>query len=397
MAEKCTEPSTPFENKDVEQTELVDCPVCLQPFTHPVELPCKHVFCYLCVKGVANRSKKCALCRTEIPPDYLFKPALVRKEDLVASKGFSDGYQWYYEGNRGWWQYDERTAQELETQYHEGGDKMEVLIAGFLYIIDFKNMIQFRRNDPSRCRRIKRDALTIPKKGIAGISLKLAPSTEAEERPSGDGFEGEEMDSANKGSTKSTTAGNVTTTTLASSFIHHGPQGTSATSSSSAAAALRTSTRVALPVTVRSSRLSQPASVARLTAAPPSSPVSTRARQPLPAPPQASSDVTGQVSSRNMNSNRNSVPELGSQFGTGSLPSSSSAIARQGPNYLPLDSTRAISVGNLSNSGPGVDTGLNLQFSRVALSGDARRFIGSHDGRIIPSSADLDPDSYTDV
>lgn len=30
-------------------------------------------------------------------------------------------------------------------------------------------MLQVRRNEPTRCRRIKRDLSTIPKKGIAGI------------------------------------------------------------------------------------------------------------------------------------------------------------------------------------------------------------------------------------
>jgi len=51
-------------------------------------------------------------------------------------------------------------------------------VAGFLYIIDFDRMIQLRRNDPSRRRRIKRDLSSIPKKGVAGI--KLPSQLEAE-------------------------------------------------------------------------------------------------------------------------------------------------------------------------------------------------------------------------
>lgn len=65
----------------------------------------------------------------------------------------------------GWWQYDERTSKELETCYKAGERTCELLIAGFLYVTDLEAMLQLRRNDPSRRRRIKRDLSTIPKKG----------------------------------------------------------------------------------------------------------------------------------------------------------------------------------------------------------------------------------------
>lgn len=45
-------------------------------------------------------------------------------------------------------------------------------MAGLLYIADFDAMLQIRRNDPSRRRRIKRDLATIPKKGVAGLRLE---------------------------------------------------------------------------------------------------------------------------------------------------------------------------------------------------------------------------------
>lgn len=65
----------------------------------------------------------------------------------------------------GWWQYDERTSNELESSYKNGEKTCELLIAGFLYIIDLENMLQLRRNDPSRRRKIKRDSANIPRKG----------------------------------------------------------------------------------------------------------------------------------------------------------------------------------------------------------------------------------------
>lgn len=65
----------------------------------------------------------------------------------------------------GWWLYDERTSKELETCYKSGERTCELLIAGFLYVADLEAMLQMRRNDPSRRRRIKRDLASIPKKG----------------------------------------------------------------------------------------------------------------------------------------------------------------------------------------------------------------------------------------
>lgn len=71
----------------------------------------------------------------------------------------------------GWWQYDERTSIELEASYKAGERTCELLIAGFLYVTDLEAMLQLRRNDPSRRRRIKRDLATIPKKGVMNYSI----------------------------------------------------------------------------------------------------------------------------------------------------------------------------------------------------------------------------------
>ena len=165
-----------------------ECPVCLQNASFPVQLPCKHIFCFLCVKGVANRSKKCALCRQVIPAEFFHAPKLVRLDELKdkSSTIFDEGYQWFYEGRNGWWQYDERTSVELEARYKNEDKIFELLIAGFLYVIDLENMRQYRRNDQTRRRRIRRDLRTIPDiKGIAGLKFDGNQNT----RPSGDGGE----------------------------------------------------------------------------------------------------------------------------------------------------------------------------------------------------------------
>ncbi|XP_076634282.1 ring finger protein 146 isoform X1 [Colletes latitarsis] len=153
-------------------TIVPECAVCLQPCIYPARLPCNHVYCYLCVKGVANQSKRCPMCRQEIPPDFLDRPQLVDVDEaLKESEHSEEEYQWFYEGRNGWWQYDQRTSLELETAYKQGKRNCELLIAGFLYIADFGSMLQLRRNDPSRRRRIKRDLYNVPKKGVAGLRL----------------------------------------------------------------------------------------------------------------------------------------------------------------------------------------------------------------------------------
>ncbi|XP_027139744.1 E3 ubiquitin-protein ligase rnf146 isoform X2 [Larimichthys crocea] len=164
-----------------------ECAICLQSCIHPVCLPCCHVFCFLCVKGASWHSKRCALCRQEIPEDFLERPVLLSPEELkaaaagvsrsVGTGGGSRGdFAWYYEGRNGWWQYDERTSRELEEAFSKGRKSTEMLIAGFLYVADLENMVQYRRNEHSRRRKIKRDVVDIPKKGVAGLRLDPEPA-----------------------------------------------------------------------------------------------------------------------------------------------------------------------------------------------------------------------------
>jgi len=156
-------------DKDGEGSAVViECAICLQNCVYPVQLPCKHIFCYLCVKGVTLQSKKCAMCRREIPQDYLFNPELINQGE---GEGFEAEFLWFYEGRNGWWAYDQRTSIEIENHQKAGDERCELLIAGFLYIIDFEHMLQYRRNDPSRRRKVKRDVATGPKKGVAGLRI----------------------------------------------------------------------------------------------------------------------------------------------------------------------------------------------------------------------------------
>lgn len=71
----------------------------------------------------------------------------------------------------GWWQYDERTSQDIEEAYRRPDRFCTILVAGYVYVVDFEEMIQQRQNDPSRKRQVKRDLATTAKKGVAGLRL----------------------------------------------------------------------------------------------------------------------------------------------------------------------------------------------------------------------------------
>lgn len=72
----------------------VECPVCLQPSIHPVKLHCGHIFCFLCVKGVAIQSKRCPMCRQEIAENYLDDPDLLFPLDATALRTDENSYVW---------------------------------------------------------------------------------------------------------------------------------------------------------------------------------------------------------------------------------------------------------------------------------------------------------------
>lgn len=154
---------------------VIECPICLQTCIHPARLPCGHIFCFLCVKGVAYKNRRCAMCRREIPPEFLDHPQLVNGiQDICKTKTTEDGYQWFYEGrNGGWWAYDPRSILELEEAYHSSSTtNYDILICGSMYTIDFTQMVQFAKDCPHRKRRIQR-AKNCPSKGVAGISKNI--------------------------------------------------------------------------------------------------------------------------------------------------------------------------------------------------------------------------------
>ena len=79
---------------------------------------------------------------------------------------------WFYEGKCGWWKFDERNGEDIEQSFNTGVEKFQLLLCGKLYVIDFKNMIQYRVDGSGRVRCIKRDSASSSSKGIAGLTNK---------------------------------------------------------------------------------------------------------------------------------------------------------------------------------------------------------------------------------
>uniref|UniRef100_A0A336LVY8 E3 ubiquitin-protein ligase n=1 Tax=Culicoides sonorensis TaxID=179676 RepID=A0A336LVY8_CULSO len=160
-----------YKLKQMEIEKNDECSICLQTFNQPAKLPCGHVFCFLCIKGISERSPRCALCRKDISLEFLRNPKMIETPmfDVISD---DQGFVWYYEGKNGWWQYDYRTTVDLEEAFMKKEKKIKILIAGNLYCIDFTSLQQHRLNDNTKSRRVKRDIKERPKKGIGGIRQK---------------------------------------------------------------------------------------------------------------------------------------------------------------------------------------------------------------------------------
>ena len=124
------------------------------------------------------KRNRCALCREDIPSNFFNNPELVEKLKESDSETDENACVWFYEGRNGWWQYDMRNSREIEEKHNSGVDSTELLIAGHLYVIDFRNMHQHRVNNARRIRKIKRDLISIPKKGVAGLRKMTKPESE---------------------------------------------------------------------------------------------------------------------------------------------------------------------------------------------------------------------------
>lgn len=153
-----------------------ECAICLQTCLYCIQLPCSHCFCFLCAKGTKLRGGRCALCRSPIPDDFLKDPSnYVKSLTYSQQRDNLPRYGWFYAGRNGWWEYDERTTDELEKAHDLRLTHLTVLIAGAVYTIDLERMEQYQSGGRSRVRKVKRDLATAAKKGVAGIPHPQQP------------------------------------------------------------------------------------------------------------------------------------------------------------------------------------------------------------------------------
>ena len=60
------------------------------------------------------------MCRSKIAPKFLENPKLIveDKNNLKRTSSESEQkYRWFYSGAHGWWEYDERTAGEIDQAF----------------------------------------------------------------------------------------------------------------------------------------------------------------------------------------------------------------------------------------------------------------------------------------
>jgi len=122
---------------------------------------------------------QCSLCRRPFSREYIESARVLQSaaEDLNDTPPIGDvtdvgSWQWFYQGNKGWWKFEERTNEELEEKYALGVPSFETLICGKLYTIDFRSMDQYQTSYPTRKRRIKRDLTNSDCKGVAGLQKR---------------------------------------------------------------------------------------------------------------------------------------------------------------------------------------------------------------------------------
>ena len=159
------------------------CAVCLDDPLHPVTLPCTHIFCFLCCKGlVEGGNNECSLCRQAIPFGFLKDKKLLQRtqSDLDSASAKTNQPQWFYEGKKGWWKFEKRCNEELEEYFQNQDQQVDMLICGNVYVIDFNQMVQYRKDIGGRRRKIMRDIVTgqqahLVIKGVAGLVAKQSP------------------------------------------------------------------------------------------------------------------------------------------------------------------------------------------------------------------------------
>jgi len=110
--------------------KMDQCIVCMETMNMPTRIPCGHVYCYMCIKGVKRTIGTCPLCRRDISADPLEEGVL----EGEAGEGGRATYKWFYAGDGGWWQYDRRSQVAIERAFSRNEDAKVLIIVGDMYV-----------------------------------------------------------------------------------------------------------------------------------------------------------------------------------------------------------------------------------------------------------------------
>ena len=150
------------------------CAICWEVPSNPFTLPCKHSFCYMCLKSVAEQHKPCPNCNALIP-DFVFEKAKVSDDIIDLDK---DAGNWVYSARTdGWWFFareQDEIIEEMWVVYQKTKQprSFDLDILQRRYKMDFENMTQISSGTTRKIKRIeKSDRESHFIKGIAGIQV----------------------------------------------------------------------------------------------------------------------------------------------------------------------------------------------------------------------------------
>ena len=139
------------------------CTICDRHFNNKFSLPCAHEFCFSCIHNYCHsKGYNCPICYIE-----LSKSIFQITVNSINNTLYDEKVYWLYSGmyNSGWWCYDSRSNQCIETIYNDFLNinnvkkkltSYKLKIGCTQYILNFSRMKQINKYNKQKQRTIKR-------------------------------------------------------------------------------------------------------------------------------------------------------------------------------------------------------------------------------------------------